>query len=193
MKPIIITGINTDVGKTVIAAGLTEKLKGYYWKPIQCGKPHDREWVERRLSIPNRTFPEKYCFEKACSPHAAGRVEIEELVLPFCPGQLIIEGPGGLLAPLTDKKSFVDAFALLDAYWIVVHRHYLGSLNHFLLTIEAMKQRKLNVLGVVFNGPGDLKTEEMLLKRTHTRCLARVAWQELTNENIQKMGEQWDL
>ncbi len=134
-KRIVIAGINTDVGKTVVAAILTEALEGYYWKPVQCGKPCDRDWVSSKISFKNRCYP-SVDLSAPCSPHLAAkkegiRIDARHLMPPSCPSYLIIEGTGGLLSPLNDVESWVDAAALWEAHWILVHRHYLGSLNHF--------------------------------------------------------------
>jgi dethiobiotin synthetase len=197
MKRYVIFGTHTGVGKTVVAAILTETLGGYYWKPVQCGLPTDRNWVNRTLSLKDRCYAESFCLHGPYSPHLAAQMEgiqiaAKDLILPLCPGPLIIEGTGGLLSPLNDVESWVDAGATWEADWILVHRPYLGSLNHFLLTVEALQHRKLPLLGVVFNGEGEAHTEKMLLKRASTRCLGRVAWQTaLTPAVIQKMGREW--
>lgn len=189
-----IIGINTGVGKTVTAAILTEALNGYYWKPVQCGLPRDRDWINERLSLKNRCYPESFDLNTPCSPHLAAkiqgvRIEAQDLIPPICSGPLIIEGTGGLLSPLNENESWADAAVSWDAEWILVHRHYLGSLNHFFLTVEAMKHRGMSLLGVVFNGDGDTHTEEMLLKKAKTRSLGRLLWQEqLTPTTIQKMA-----
>lgn len=196
-KPIVVAGINTDVGKTIIAAILTEALGGYYWKPVQCGMPRDRDWVNERLSLENRCYPEIFCLETPCSPHLAARIEgvrieARDLIPPTCSGRLIIEGTGGFLSPLNDIESWSDAALLWNAHWILVHRHYLGSLSHFFLTVEAMKHRKLTLLGVVFNGDGDSETEEMLLKKANTRCLGRLLWQQqLTPKIVREIAQEW--
>jgi len=196
-KRLVVAGINTEVGKTVVAAILTEALGGYYWKPVQCGMPRDRDWVSERLSLENRCYPEHFCFDTPCSPHRAAsiegaRIEARSLMPPVCSSYLIIEVTGGLLSPLNEIESWADAAILWDAQWGLVHRHYLGSLNHFFLTVEAMKQRKLPLLGVVFNGDGETDTEEMVLKNANTRCLGRLLWQQqLTPTVIQKVAKEW--
>jgi dethiobiotin synthetase len=196
-KRIVVSGIDTEVGKTVIAAILTEALEGYYWKPIQCGVPCDRDWVDERLSLKNLCYSENFCLQTPCSPHLAAhiegtRIEGESLIPPTCSGPLIIEGTGGLLSPLNESESWADAAILWDAEWVLVHRHYLGSLNHFFLTIEAMKHRKLSLLGVVFNGEADVETEAMLLNKANTRCLGRLLWQQqLRPTVIQKIASEW--
>ena len=197
MKRIGVAGIHTEVGKTVIAAIVTEALQGYYWKPIQCGAPRDRDWVNERLSQKNRCYPENFYLRTPCSPHLAARAEevvitLKDLVPPVSSGPLIIEGTGGLLSPLNEAELWADAAIHWEAHWILVHRHYLGSLNHFFLTIESMLHRQLPLLGIVFNGQGDRETEEMLLKKAQTRCLGRLIWQQqLTATVIQKIAKEW--
>ncbi len=194
---IIVAGINTEVGKTVVSAILTESLDGCYWKPVQCGLPGDLAWVQKHLSSKARCYPSSCSLRTPCSPHLAARnegvrIEAKNLIPPVCSRLLVIEGTGGLLAPLNEIETWADAAINWDAHWILVHRHYLGSLNHFALTIEAMKQRKISLLGVIFNGEGDLETEEMLLRKADTHCLARLAWKEqFTPEIIQRIAKEW--
>lgn len=194
---IVVAGIHTNIGKTVIAAILTEALSGYYWKPIQCGMPSDREWVSNMLSLKNRCYPESFSLTPPCSPHLAAkmsgvRIEAKNLTPPLCLAPLIIEGTGGLLSPLNDTESWIDAAVSWNALWVLVHSNYLGSLNHFLLTIESIKQKKLPLLGIVFNGETDTDTERMLLKRANAPCIGRLTWQkELTPAIIKTLAQQW--
>lgn len=166
MNTIFITGIGTGVGKTVVAAILTEALGASYWKPIQAGYPTDTEWVQSVVSNAASTLlPETYKLKLAASPHiAAGeegvRIDIHVIRDALAshasrfttPGsQLIIEGAGGLLVPLNEKDFMADLIHLLQAKVVLVSRNYLGSINHSLLTAEVCKQYKLDVLGWVFN------------------------------------------
>jgi dethiobiotin synthetase len=186
-----VIGIDTNVGKTVVSAILIEALQGYYWKPIQCGLPKDSEWIG------GKCVPERYMFKTPCSPHLAARIEGVEIDVgalrpPQVPGALIVEGVGGVMAPLTPSKTFLDVVDQWKAEWVLVHRHYLGSLNHFLLTLEALQHREMLLKGVVFNGEGDLETEKMLLNKARTQCIGRIAWQqELTKQFIRETAEEW--
>lgn len=197
MNRIVVAGISTEVGKTIVSAILTEALDGYYWKPVQCGLPTDKDWVEENLSTKARCYPSNFSLSTPCSPHLAARkegihIDARNLKPPSSTGPLIIEGTGGLLAPLNEIETWADAAIHWNARWVVVHRHYLGSLNHFILTIEAMKQRKLPLLGVIFNGEGDSLTEEMLLQKANSCCLGRLAWQEqFTPTIIQRIAKEW--
>ncbi len=197
MMRIVVAGISTEVGKTVVSAVVTEALDGYYWKPVQCGFPADKDWVEGNLSKRARCHPSSFSLHTPCSPHLAARkegilIEARTLLPPASAEPLIIEGTGGLLAPLNEAETWADAAIHWNARWILVHRHYLGSLNHFALTIEAMKQRKIPLLGVIFNGESDAITEQMLLQKANTICLGRLAWQEqITSATIRRIAAEW--
>src|ERR1700761_7585293 len=170
MKPIFITGIGTGVGKTMVAAMVTEALGAYYWKPVQAGfdEGTDAEWVgsrigaaatdfEGRSGIGNRILPEAYKLRLPASPHIAAREEgviisLDTLAAKL-PSQrpLVVEGAGGLFVPLNDTDFMSDLALRLDATVILVSRNYLGSINHSLLTAEACKVRGLRVAGWIFN------------------------------------------
>jgi dethiobiotin synthetase len=157
-KPIFITGIGTDIGKSVVAAIVTEALGAAYWKPVQAGfdQGTDTEWVAARLSKP-RVFPETYKLVFPASPHIAARGEglvisldiIAEAMPEARP--LVVEGAGGLLVPLNEKEFVVDLIKKLDARVILVSRNYLGSINHSLLTASLCKAHGLDVAGWIFN------------------------------------------
>lgn len=160
MRPIFITGIGTDVGKTVVAAIVTEALGAVYWKPVQAGYDQgtDREWVEARLSGgPERVAPEVYKLRLAASPHIAAREEgvvisLDKLAREMPSGRpLVIEGAGGLMVPLNGREFVIDLVQRLDARVILVSRNYLGSINHSLLTAAVCKAHGLDVVGWVFN------------------------------------------
>jgi dethiobiotin synthetase len=194
---IIVVGINTEVGKTVISAILTEALMGSYWKPVQCGLPEDATWVRQHVSSKVCVLPSSFSLRTPCSPHLAARnegvrIEAKNLTLPIFSSPLVIEGTGGLLAPLNESETWADAAIHWNARWVLVHRHYLGSLNHFALTIESMKQRKIPLMGVIFNGEGDVETEEMLLRKADACCLGRLAWEKkVTSKIIQRIAKEW--
>lgn len=195
MKRIVVAGIDTAVGKTVVSAVLTKMFEGCYWKPIQCGTPFDAEWVKQHT---NRfCHPSRFVFQAPCSPHLAARKEgvqirAHQLEPPQHHRILIIEGTGGILAPLNETETWVDAALLWQAHWILVHRHYLGSLNHFLLTIEALKKRRIPLLGIIFNGEGDPSTEAMLLQKTKRPCLGRLLIEpSFTKDRIEEIATTW--
>lgn len=160
MRPIFITGIGTDVGKTVVAAIVTEALGAVYWKPVQAGfdQGTDTEWVGARLSGgPERVAPEVYRLRMPASPHIAAREEGIEIHLGMIRDAmpagrpLVIEGAGGLMVPLNQREFVVDLVRRLDALVILVSRNYLGSINHSLLTAAVCKAHGLDVVGWIFN------------------------------------------
>jgi dethiobiotin synthetase len=175
-QPIFITGIGTDVGKTVVAAIVTEALQASYWKPVQAGYDQgtDSEWVGRMTSRRegygsdpdgrSRILPEAYKLSLAASPHIAARKEGVEISLEYIrrqfsqwrsiatdPGFLVIEGAGGLLVPLNDNQFVIDLVVALGAPLILVSRNYLGSINHSLLTASVCQARGIKVAGWIFN------------------------------------------
>ncbi len=157
---IFVTGIGTGIGKTVVAAILTEALKADYWKPIQAGDQGgtDTEWIRSVISNEqSRIHQEKYRLKMPASPHIAARneginINIDTIVnsLPVA-DNLIIEGAGGLMVPLNDNEFVIDLIKALEARVVLVSRNELGSINHSLLTAMVCKQYKLRVLGWIFN------------------------------------------
>jgi dethiobiotin synthetase len=160
-RPLFITGIGTGIGKTLVAAIVTEALKADYWKPVQAGfsEGTDRQWVQDHISNEHSLFhPEKYILKLPASPHIAAREEGKKIVLeeilaarPKTRHPLIIEGAGGLLVPLNEREFVADLALALKARLILVSRNYLGSINHSLMTAEVCKSRGLDILGWIFN------------------------------------------
>jgi dethiobiotin synthetase len=160
MQPLFITGIGTGIGKTLVAAIVTEALGAAYWKPVQAGfdEGTDTGWVGERISHPEgRLFPETYKLALPASPHIAARQEGVIISLDKIAGQLpatrplVIEGAGGLLVPLNDTQFVLDLVQRLDALVLLVSRNYLGSINHSLLTAAACRAQGLRVAGWIFN------------------------------------------
>jgi dethiobiotin synthetase len=182
MKRLIVTGIGTGVGKTLVSAIIVQALGGDYWKPVQAGslRNTDTQRVRALVNDPNAFFhPEAYRLRQARSPHAAARSEglrisIEGLALPKTSRPLVIEGAGGVLVPLNEVQLMIDFFKKLAAPVVLVSRHYLGSINHTLLSAEALKARRIRVAGIVFNGERNPETEEFILRRTGLPMLLRV-------------------
>jgi dethiobiotin synthetase len=164
MKLLFVTGIGTGVGKTLVSAILTETLSADYWKPVQSGfdEGTDSETVKKLISKPEgRIFPEIYLLKAPVSPHAAAKkenisIKIKLLKVPKTKKTLIIEGAGGLMVPLNDHELMVDFIKKLNAEVILVVRHYLGSINHTLLSVKALEVMKIRVAGIIFNGRPDL-------------------------------------
>jgi len=170
------------VGKTFVSAVLVEALKADYWKPIQTGSITSTDSVKLKELVSNTRsviHPESFCLKEPISPHAAAKmesvsIELSNIHLPAGSNTIIIEGAGGLMVPLNDKEFMIDLIKKLDAEVVLVIRNYLGSINHSLLSIDELKFRKLNVLGLIFNGPGDTASEDIILKYSGLRCLGRI-------------------
>lgn len=189
MKKIVVAGIGTDVGKTVVSSILTYALNAHYWKPIQCGVRSDREKIEALLGK-DRTFPESVYLKAPRSPHHAAELESiaidpAHIVLPQTERTLIIEGCGGILVPLNLQTLTIELFANWDCEWVIVSRHYIGSINHSLLTLEALQNRCLNIKGIIFNGNPCPQTESAILKFSNLPCMARL--QQEPQWNLQAM------
>jgi dethiobiotin synthetase len=182
-KRYFITGIGTDVGKTVASAILVEVLEADYWKPIQSGATtdSDRNTVHELISNTKSVFhPEVYNLTEPLSPHAAAEldgveIELDKIVVPETENTLIIEGAGGLMVPLNYKGLMViDLINHCKAEAILVSRNYLGSINHTLLSIEALKSRNIPIAGIIFNGAENKATERVILEQTGVKLLDRI-------------------
>jgi dethiobiotin synthetase len=182
MRKIFVSGIGTGIGKTLIAALLTERLKADYWKPVQAGNldDSDTDLVKRLVSNTRSVFhPETFRLTAPMSPHAAAEIDgikirLQDFKIPETNNNLIIEGAGGLLVPLSNELFVIDLITYLDAEVVLVSQNYLGSINHTLLSAEALKARNINVTGIIFNGETYPQGEQIILQRTGLRCLARV-------------------
>ncbi|MEO5641617.1 MAG: dethiobiotin synthase [Sphingomicrobium sp.] len=158
-NPIVVTGTDTDVGKTVFAAALAGALSAHYWKPVQAGLDGgtDRQRVGALTDLPeDRLLEEAYRLTKPCSPHRAAEIDGVEIALdrldPPHYRPLVIEGAGGALVPVTREIAFADVFARWGFPVVVVARTALGTINHSLLTIEALRARAVPILGIAFIG-----------------------------------------
>jgi len=183
-SPLIITGTDTDIGKTVFAAALVGALNACYWKPVQAGLDEhgasDSDRVARLSGVPAaKILPEAYRLSTPCSPHLAAEidgVEIDpaQLALLQVPGPLVIEGAGGALVPLTRGMVYADMFARWACPVVLVARTALGTINHSLLSIEALRARGVPVLGVAFVGDGNDDSEGIIAAMGKVRRLGRL-------------------
>ncbi len=175
-----VTAIGTDSGKTLISAILAEALHADYWKPVQAGFPTDTEKVSSLISNKSTTYwPEQYLLKTPASPHSAAKIEgicieLAAFKVPYTSRDLIIEGAGGALVPLNQEQTVIDLAAMLRAEVVVVSNLYLGSINHTLLTAEALANRKINVKGVIFNGESNPESEAIILYKTGWKKLLHV-------------------
>ena len=181
----IVSGTDTGIGKTMFAAALTDALGGYYWKPVQSGldEETDSETVARLGRIPrDRIVPEAYRLSTPASPHLSARIDgvaidPARLVPPVTDGALVIEGAGGLLVPLSEQVVFADIFARWRIPVILCARTSLGTINHTLLSLEALRHRAIPVHGIAFIGAENQETQRIISKLGATRllgCLPRL-------------------
>ena len=181
MSAFIVTGTDTDVGKTVFAAALAGALDAYYWKPVQAGleEDGDRTQVARLAGLAeDRVLPEAYRLATPCSPHRAAEIDgvtidPDRLALP--PQRpLVVEGAGGALVPLGDDLLYADLFARWGLPTIVVARTALGTINHSLLTIEALRARGVAVHGIAFVGEAIEDSEATICRMGVVERLGRL-------------------
>jgi len=179
----VVTGTDTAVGKTVIAAGLAGQLGARYWKPIQAGLDDetDTDAVQRLTEGRARVLPESWRLTTPCSPHEAARldglrIDPAELPLPNGDGPLIVEGAGGVLVPVNDDRLYADLFAAWGLPVIIVARTALGTINHSLLSLEALRSRGLEVAGAIFSGEQNAASEETIVRFGRCRHLGRLPW-----------------
>lgn len=200
MNKIIVTGIDTDAGKTVVAAILAALFKGGYWKPVQSGAENIKDTIVMQHLLEadkHQIFNPAYSFQAPLSPHHAARLENisinpEQIIPPKTSRPLIIESIGGLMVPLTSKITTLDLFSQWEALWIIVSRHYLGSINHTLMTVETLKNRNLPVAGIIFNGTPNPDTESAILEISKIPHLASLLPEKtIAPETIQRYAQQW--
>ena len=178
---IFITGIGTDVGKTIASAIVVEALEADYWKPIQAGDidNSDSHKIQRYISNDKTVIHNNsYKLNTPASPHYAAeldgtKIELAKIIEPKTDNHLVIEGAGGILVPLNDSDCIIDLIQK-EYKTIVVSRHYLGSINHTLLTIEALKTRNISVAGIIFSGDENKSTEEIIIKKTNCNYIGRI-------------------
>jgi dethiobiotin synthetase len=180
---IVVTGTDTEIGKTVFSAGLAAFLGADYWKPIQAGLEGetDSQIVARLGGLPNdRIVPERYILKTPASPHQAAaidgvRIAVETLDVPDTAGRpLVIEGSGGLMVPLDDTTLYIDVFARWNLPVVLCARTALGTINHSLLSIEALRSRDLDILGIAFIGDSYPESEKAICAIGQVRRLGRL-------------------
>ncbi|MDH5365706.1 MAG: dethiobiotin synthase [Cyclobacteriaceae bacterium] len=183
-----VTAIDTDSGKTLVSAILCRALKADYWKPVQAGSPTDSDQI-KKWCAGTKIHAETYLLNTPESPHAAAKkekikIELDQFSIPEYKENLIIEGAGGLMVPLNDDELMIDLIEKLDIEVVLVCNLYLGSINHSLLSIEALQKRGVQIKGVVFNGDANNESEEIILKYAKAPCLLRIKKEHQINEEI---------
>lgn len=190
MKTYFITGISTDVGKTIVSAIITEALKADYFKPIQAGDLDncDTKKIKRLVSNPKSKFHKNtYALTTPMSPHGAAKIDgvhinINTIIPPKTKNHLVIEGAGGLLVPLNNTHTILD---LIQPNYkvIVVSRHYLGSINHTLLTLKLLLEKGFDV-SLIFSGNPNPTTEDIILKMTNVNVIGRLEEEPYFDKNV---------
>ena len=172
-----VTGIGTDVGKTVVSAVLVEALSADYWKPVQCGFPRDTETVSKLISNQTSVFhPEHYLLQEPASPHQAAynegvQLNLADIKAPDTDKDLVIEGAGGIMVPINDHEFILDLIEKFADQVVLVCSLYLGSINHSLLSVEVLGTRGIKVAGIVFNGEINHHSQQIIQSYSDLDCL----------------------
>ncbi|MDO8910457.1 MAG: dethiobiotin synthase [Phenylobacterium sp.] len=190
---VVVTGTDTGIGKTVFAAALAGALDAFYWKPVQAGldEETDRETVTRLSGLSEqRMLREAYRLKTPASPHLAAKIDgvtidPQMLSLPDVDRPLVIEGAGGLMVPLAENLTYIDVMAQWAVPVALCARTTLGTINHSLLSIEALRARNVPLLGVAFVGDENAESERIICRLGQTRHLGRLPLlASLTGENL---------
>ncbi|MBC7554905.1 MAG: dethiobiotin synthase [Taibaiella sp.] len=192
MKKIFVAGIDTNAGKTLVAAILVEALEADYWKPVQAGDLDNSDTMKVQGLVTNtksKFHPEQFRLSIPMSPHVAARrdglgITLSDFTCPATTNRLIVEGAGGLMSPLNDNTFVIDLVKTLDVEVVLVSRNYLGSINHTLLSAMALKHHNVKVKGIIFNGEPMEGTEEIILSETGYRMLGRIDEEEVIDKNV---------
>lgn len=194
MERFFITGIGTGVGKTIVSAILCEALQADYWKPVQCGELKNTDSNIVRSLVSNtvtKIHSEIYKFKTPASPHYAAALENiiidpKRIILPKTKNTIVIEGAGGLMVPLNENFLIIDLIHKFNAEVILVSQNYLGNINHTLLSIEALKSRKIKIKGIVFNGESQSSSEKYILENTNIKFLFSLSQQKKIDKEFVK-------
>ena len=188
---LFVTGISTDVGKTIASAILVEALEADYWKPIQAGDLDNSDSHKIKSLVSNnqtKIHPNSCKLQTPASPHLAAErdgimIDLKHIKEPKTKNHLVIEGAGGIFVPLNSNDCVIDLIQT-DYKVIVVSRHYLGSINHTLLTIEALKNRKINIAGIIFSGDENKSTEAIIVNKTGVKCIGRIEQEPFFDQTV---------
>ena len=188
---LFITGIGTEVGKTIASAIVTQALEADYWKPIQAGDLDNSDSHKVKSKISNsksQIFENSYKFNTSASPHLAAAIDgisidLKKIQEPATTNHLVIEGAGGVFVPLNNQDCIIDLIKK-DYKVLLVSRHYLGSINHTLLTFEALKNRNIPLAGIIFSGDENKASEEIILAKTKAKFIGRIEEEPYFNANV---------
>ena len=188
-----ITGISTEVGKTMSSAIVVESLQADYWKPIQSGDLDNSDTMKVKSLISNSIstfFSSSYEFDYPASPHLSAQmegshIELAHIKRPHSSNTLVIEGAGGLFVPLNERNTILDLMLPTDKI-VLVSRHYLGSINHTMLSVEALQRRGLNIFGIIFSGEENTATESWIASYTQIPIIGRIEEEPFFDKNTIK-------
>jgi len=191
-KPLFVTGIGTGIGKTIVSAILVEKLKADYWKPIQSGDLDKSDSVSVENLISNtitKIHPENYRLTQPFSPHKSAAIDgitidPDTIHLPNTTNTLIVEGAGGLMVPLNNEFLIIDLIKKLGIEVVLVSQNYLGSINHTLLSIHALKNYGISIRGIIFNGIEDISSKDFILKNSGLKLLGHIPEYKLIDKEV---------
>lgn len=189
-----ITGIGTNVGKTIVAAVVVEALQADYWKPVQSGELNYTDAQRVKNLITNnksRFFEEVYKFTQPLSPHVAAKIDgveidFDQFILPPTENHLVVEGAGGLMVPLNENYLILDLIEKLQLNVILVSKNYLGSINHTLMTAEILKMRQIPVKGLIFSGVENPESESYIAAYANLNILGRIEYEEVMSKTFIK-------
>lgn len=196
MHRYFVTGIDTNIGKTVVSAILVKALNASYWKPIQSGDLDYTDSMKVQAmsgADSNRIIPEKYRLTTPASPHLSAELEnvtisLNDFQLPEVSGNLVVEGAGGLMVPLNYQDTMLDLIQKLALPVILVSKNYLGSINHTLLSIQALKSRNIPIKGIIINGDIHTPSEKAIESIGGIKILYHIPF--IENLNKEFIGEQ---
>ena len=180
MRGLIVTGTDTGIGKTVLSAGLVGALGARYWKPVQAGLAEETDSAAVARLVPGAVIhAEAYRLATPASPHLAARIDgvvisAERLAVPDGEAPIIVEGAGGALVPLSETRLYADQFAVWGLPVVIAARTGLGTINHSLLTIEALRARGVAIAGIGFVGPAEPESEAIIAALGQVRRLGRL-------------------
>ncbi len=189
---LVVAGIHTGIGKTMASAVLVKALKYNYWKPVQAGELEftDSDFIRQNAHHDKLTaFNEAYAFHTPASPHYAAEienkhVELSQLNLPLSENGIVVETAGGIMSPLNHSSTNLDLMVRLNLPTVLVISDYLGSINHSLMSIEVMKQKGINLIGLIFNG------ESVVSSRQYIKAYSNLpVWMEIPKISIITAGE----
>lgn len=189
-RKIIVAGIGTDTGKTVASAILCKALNAEYWKPVQAGDLDNTDSNKIKKWVPeSKVHPEAYRLNTPMSPHGAAEIDEvliqkQQLRIPETNNRLIIELAGGLMVPLHNDFLNIDWVSSTGLSVILVSNYYLGSINHTLLSLYALKRHNIPLLGIIFNGEKNPSTFDVIMHRSGTKCLLEIDHERQINEEI---------